>query len=215
MFWWNSLQGAQWHSTFVFVFGQQADFNSSCESVTALQHFARTVATSYDSDYHSSLLRPINYLQKLPRVFSKTTDQSCECGGNFEGVVGRVESVPLDVDEVFVFSGSFQENEGSLWNFKLDSKVFTSGETEHISNQEKGAASVISKEDGDENMNEYMPRNPEILTDNHTEHDSHTRSAKEPIRNKGIADGRHKKSKKKDKSDLKEKNEEDKKPMLI
>lgn len=68
-------------------------------------------------------------------VHSEIMDEAFQRGGFFEGVVGSVEAAPLPVDEIFVFSASFDQSAGTFDSRKT-SNIYMHGEIEPIEESE-------------------------------------------------------------------------------
>ncbi|KAJ5116323.1 hypothetical protein N7456_000671 [Penicillium angulare] len=67
-------------------------------------------------------------------VKTEIMDEAITRGGTFDTIVGTLESDPLTVDErgLFVFNGSFDDRRDGQWNFRLNSKVYKSGDMEPL-----------------------------------------------------------------------------------
>lgn len=68
---------------------------------------------------------------KLYLVHTEIMDEAIQRGGKFTDVVGKMESESLRVEDLMVFSGSFQTHRGDLW-CQLGENVYADGTTEPI-----------------------------------------------------------------------------------
>jgi hypothetical protein len=62
-------------------------------------------------------------------VHTEMMDEAIRRGGVFTGAVGILKSEPLLVDDMFVFSGLCQRQQGYLWEFEVG-KIYRTGEIE-------------------------------------------------------------------------------------
>lgn len=63
-------------------------------------------------------------------VRTEMMDEASRRGGEFQGIVGNVQSAHLKVEDTFVFSAALKESSSERWEFQLSKKIYLSGEVE-------------------------------------------------------------------------------------
>lgn len=133
-------------------------------------------------------------------VGSEMMDEASRRGGEFQGIIGNLQSAHLEVDDNFVFSAALKESSQERWEFQLSEKFYLPGEVEPITAEKNELA---SKSNGER-----------VKTDPVTSHDAKTLSTDQgevaiPVQPSDTHETNDKQKRKKKKS------KEDKKPLII
>ncbi|KAF5016032.1 hypothetical protein F66182_12416 [Fusarium sp. NRRL 66182] len=79
-------------------------------------------------------------------VRSEMMDEASRRGGEFQGVVGNLESVHLEVEDAFVFSAALKESAQERWEFQLGEDIYLPGEVEPMTTGKHELASNPDEE---------------------------------------------------------------------
>lgn len=79
-------------------------------------------------------------------VRSEMMDEASRRGGEFQGVVGNLESVHLEVEDAFVFSAALKESAQERWEFQLGEDIYLPGEVEPMTTEKHELASNPDEE---------------------------------------------------------------------
>jgi hypothetical protein len=97
-------------------------------------------------------------------IESEIMDEALQRGGSFEGVVGSLESLALDMKETFVFSASFQIHSERLVKIKPGSlKIHMPGDPEPVTEQAMDSTQAPNEPEPGSNRNPLTP--PDLVKD--------------------------------------------------
>jgi hypothetical protein len=63
-------------------------------------------------------------------VRTEMMDEASRRGGEFQGIIGDLQSAQLEVEDTFVFSATLKESPQERWEFELGEKIYLSGDVE-------------------------------------------------------------------------------------
>lgn len=65
-------------------------------------------------------------------VRTEMMDEASQRGGEFQGIIGNLQSAQLEVEDTFMFNAALKESSQGTWEFQLSKKIYLFGEVEPV-----------------------------------------------------------------------------------